>query len=89
MGAAAAYAFSRFRFKGRRATLTGLLLVQMFPQMLAFVALYLLLLGIQDIFPVTGPELEARPDLRLPRWRARLEHLPAVRLLQLDPAFAG
>ena len=35
MGAAAAYAFSRFRFKGRRATLTGLLLVQMFPQMLA------------------------------------------------------
>ena len=54
MGAAAAYAFSRFRFKGRRATLTGLLLVQMFPQMLAFVALYLLLLGIQDIFPVIG-----------------------------------
>ena len=54
MGAAAAYAFSRFRFKGRRATLTGLLLVQMFPQMLAFVALYLLLLGIQDIFPVMG-----------------------------------
>ena len=54
MGAAAAYAFSRFRFKGRRATLTGLLLVQMFPQMLAFVALYLLLLGIQDIFPVLG-----------------------------------
>ncbi len=54
MGAAAAYAFSRFRFKGRRATLTGLLLVQMFPQMLAFVALYLLLLGIKDIFPVLG-----------------------------------
>ena len=54
MGAAAAYAFSRFRFKGRRATLTGLLLVQMFPQMLAFVALYLLLLGIKDIFPVIG-----------------------------------
>ena len=54
MGAAAAYAFSRFRFKGRRGTLTGLLLVQMFPQMLAFVALFLLLLGIQDIFPVLG-----------------------------------
>ena len=54
MGAAAAYAFSRFRFKGRRGTLTGLLLVQMFPQMLAFVALFLLLLGIKDIFPVIG-----------------------------------
>ena len=54
MGAAAAYAFSRFRFKGRRATLTGLLLVQMFPQMLAFVALFLLLLGLQDVFPALG-----------------------------------
>lgn len=54
MGAAAAYAFSRYRFKGRRGTLTFLLLVQMFPQMLAFVALYLLLLGIQDVFPIIG-----------------------------------
>ncbi|MDO4258651.1 MAG: sugar ABC transporter permease [Actinomycetaceae bacterium] len=54
MGAAAAYAFSRYRFKGRRTTLTFLLLVQMFPQMLAFVALYLLLLGIQDVFPIIG-----------------------------------
>lgn len=54
MGAAAAYAFSRFRFKGRRGTLTFLLLVQMFPQMLAFVALFLLLLGIQEVFPSLG-----------------------------------
>ena len=54
MGAAAAYAFSRFRFRGRRGTLTFLLLVQMFPQMLAFVALFLLLLGIKDIFPALG-----------------------------------
>lgn len=54
MGAAAAYAFSRFRFKGRRGTLTFLLLVQMFPQMLAFVALFLLLLGIQEVFPGLG-----------------------------------
>lgn len=54
MGSAAAYAFSRFRFKGRRATLTFLLLVQMFPQMLAFVALFLLLLGIQEVFPALG-----------------------------------
>ncbi|MFH5823480.1 sugar ABC transporter permease [Georgenia sp. AZ-5] len=54
MGAAAAYAFSRFRFAGREATLTGLLLVQMFPQMLAFVAIFLLLLSIGDVFPVLG-----------------------------------
>lgn len=54
MGACAAYAFSRFRFRGRRATLTFLLLVQMFPQMLAFVALFLLLLVISDVFPILG-----------------------------------
>ena len=54
MGAAAAYAFSRFHFRGRRSTLTGLLLIQMFPQMLAFVALFLLLLGLQDVFPALG-----------------------------------
>lgn len=54
MGASAAYAFSRFRFRGRRGTLTFLLLVQMFPQMLAFVALFLLLLAIQDVFPALG-----------------------------------
>lgn len=54
MGAAAAYAFSRFRFQGRRASLTALLLVQMFPQMLAFVAIFLLLLAVGDVFPVLG-----------------------------------
>ncbi|MCV2392806.1 sugar ABC transporter permease [Actinotalea sp. M2MS4P-6] len=54
MCASAAYAFSRFRFTGRRATLTGLLLVQMFPQTLAFVAIFLLLLSIGDVFPVLG-----------------------------------
>ncbi|PJI84831.1 sugar ABC transporter permease [Luteimicrobium subarcticum] len=54
MGAAAAYAFSRFRFRGRRSTLTGLLLVQMFPQMLAVVAIFLLLISLKDVFPILG-----------------------------------
>jgi arabinogalactan oligomer / maltooligosaccharide transport system permease protein len=54
LGAAAAYAFSRFRFRGRRSGLTGLLIVQMFPQMLAFVAIFLLLLGLGDVFPALG-----------------------------------
>lgn len=54
MGAAAAYAFSRFRFKGRRGSLTTLLIIQMFPQMLAFVAVFLLLLSIGEIFPAIG-----------------------------------
>lgn len=54
MGAAAAYAFSRFRFHGRRGGLTALLIIQMFPQMLAFVAIFLLALTLGEIFPVLG-----------------------------------
>ncbi|MDR2722140.1 MAG: sugar ABC transporter permease [Cellulomonadaceae bacterium] len=54
MGAAASYAFSRFRFKGRRAGLTSLLVIQMFPQMLAFVAVYLLIMTMGHVFPVLG-----------------------------------
>ena len=54
MGAAAAYAFSRFRFTGRRVGLIALLIVQMFPQLLAFVAIFLLLLLLGDITPVLG-----------------------------------
>lgn len=54
MGAAAAYAFSRFRFTGRRVGLTALLIIQMFPQMLAFVAIFLLLLGLGNVVPVLG-----------------------------------
>lgn len=54
MGAAAAYAFSRFRFRGRRAGLTSLLIIQMFPQALAFVAIFLMLLALGDVFPALG-----------------------------------
>lgn len=54
MGAAAAYAFSRFRFTGRRVGLTALLVVQMFPQLLAFVAVFLLLLTLGDVVPILG-----------------------------------
>ena len=54
MGAAAAYAFSRFRFKGRRTALTSLLVIQMFPQLLAFVAVFLLLLSLGEVMPALG-----------------------------------
>lgn len=56
MAASAAYAFSRFRFKGRRGGLTALLIIQMFPQMLAFVAIFLLLLTLRDVYPMLGLE---------------------------------
>lgn len=50
----AAYAFSRFRFRGRRTGLFAILLIQMFPQMLAMVAIYLLLFWVGDYIPGLG-----------------------------------
>lgn len=44
--ALSAYAFSRFRFTGRRTMLLGILLIQVFPNLLAIVALYLIVLEI-------------------------------------------
>jgi arabinogalactan oligomer/maltooligosaccharide transport system permease protein len=54
MAGLGAYAFSRFRFKGRRVGLLSLLLIQLFPQMLAMVAIFLLLLALGNIFPWAG-----------------------------------
>lgn len=50
----AAYAFSRFRFYGRRGGLLALLLVQMFPQFLAVVALFLMIANFGRIIPGIG-----------------------------------
>jgi arabinogalactan oligomer/maltooligosaccharide transport system permease protein len=52
LGALAAYAFSRFRFRGRRLGMLGLLLVQMFPQMLAVVAIYLIVVHTGTVFHI-------------------------------------
>jgi arabinogalactan oligomer / maltooligosaccharide transport system permease protein len=54
LSAMAAYAFSRFRFKGRRLSMLALLLVQMFPQLLAIVAIYLIVLNTGEVFPFVG-----------------------------------
>ncbi|HBN95196.1 MAG TPA: maltose ABC transporter permease MalG [Firmicutes bacterium] len=54
MTSLAAYAFSRFRFKGRREGLFASLMVQVFPQMLAAVSIYLLVLGIGKLIPALG-----------------------------------
>ena len=54
LGALAAYSFSRMRFVGRRTGLITIVIVQMFPQLLAVVAIFLLLNGISDIFPAIG-----------------------------------
>lgn len=54
MGAAAAYAFSRYRFSGRKVTLMSLMVIQMFPQLLAFVAIFLLLTTLGEVVPALG-----------------------------------
>ena len=51
---AAAYAFSRFRFKGRRGGMLALLLIQMFPQFLAAVAIFAMFTTIGDVVPQVG-----------------------------------
>lgn len=50
----AAYAFSRLRFKGRRPGVLALLLIQMFPASLAFVAIYLIADAFDDTYPAIG-----------------------------------
>jgi arabinogalactan oligomer/maltooligosaccharide transport system permease protein len=54
LGASAAYAFSRYRFRGRRAGLLSVLVVQMFPNFIAVVALYLVFIKIGNVFPSVG-----------------------------------
>jgi arabinogalactan oligomer/maltooligosaccharide transport system permease protein len=54
LGALAAYSFSRFRFKGRRGGMLGLLLIQMFPQFVAVAAIYLIVLNVGEVFPAVG-----------------------------------
>ncbi|MCU0489020.1 MAG: sugar ABC transporter permease [Anaerolineales bacterium] len=50
----AAYAFSRLRFAGRVAMLKAILLIQVFPNLLALVAIYLLVLQGGKIIPAIG-----------------------------------
>jgi len=63
LAASAAYSFSRMRFTGRRTGLLGVLLVQMFPQILAFTAIFLMMTNIKSVFPAVG--LGTKPGLML------------------------
>lgn len=49
--ALAAYSFSRFRFRGRRLGLISLVIIQLFPNLLAVVALFLLLQAVGNAIP--------------------------------------
>lgn len=54
LAASAAFAFSRLRFRGRRAGLLALLLIQMFPASLAFVAIYIMVRQLDSTYPALG-----------------------------------
>jgi arabinogalactan oligomer / maltooligosaccharide transport system permease protein len=54
MSAAGAFAFSRLRFNGRRPGLLALVLLQMFPQILAITAIFILMSTMGDVFPQLG-----------------------------------
>jgi arabinogalactan oligomer/maltooligosaccharide transport system permease protein len=54
LASSAAFAFSRLRFHGRRTGLLGLLLIQMFPASLAFVAIYIMVQNMSSAFDGLG-----------------------------------
>ena len=54
IGGLAAYSLSRYRFRGRRLTLTTILVVQMFPQLLAATSLFLIVNSLGQTFPLLG-----------------------------------
>lgn len=54
LAAFASYAFSRMRFAGRRTGLLGILLIQMFPTTLLFVAMFVFVSDIGGVVPSLG-----------------------------------
>jgi len=54
IGAAAAFAFSRLRFKGRKTGLKALLLIQVFPSFLSLTAIYVMMEQVFLITPTFG-----------------------------------
>jgi arabinogalactan oligomer/maltooligosaccharide transport system permease protein len=54
VAAFAAFAFSRFSFLGRRALLTSLLVMQIFPQFLGFIAFFVMAQQLGEVVPAIG-----------------------------------
>jgi maltose/maltodextrin transport system permease protein len=55
----AAYAFARMRFRGKSQALSALMLIQMFPAVLALVAIYAIFDRIGNVFPMFGIDSHA------------------------------
>lgn len=50
----AAFALSRYRFRGRKPLMQGIVLIQVFPNLLALVAIYLIITQVGDVFGALG-----------------------------------
>ncbi len=50
----AAFAFSRFRFRGRKPLMQAVVLIQVFPNLLALAAIYLIITQVGDVFSGLG-----------------------------------
>ena len=70
MATFAAYAFSRYRFSGRRPGMLFLLIVQMFPAFLAIVVIYLIFNRITELYPLIGFNTPVEPG-PASTWAAR------------------
>jgi arabinogalactan oligomer/maltooligosaccharide transport system permease protein len=65
--ALAAYSFSRFKFRGRRLGLMSLVIIQLFPNLLAVVALFLLLQAVGNAVP-ESLAIPGLGEVQLPRF---------------------
>ncbi|MCZ8072514.1 MAG: maltose ABC transporter permease MalG, partial [Paucibacter sp.] len=72
-----AYAFARLRFAGRQSTLTAMLLLQMFPSVLALVAIYAIFDRLGDWIPWLG--LNSHWSLALAYTGAVAQHIWLVK----------
>ena len=81
--ALAAYSFSRFRFRGRRLGLISLVIIQLFPNLLAVVALFLLLQAVGNSLPET---LELPGGIRIGLPRFGLDSLGGLMIIYIGGA---
>ena len=85
----AAYAVSRYRFRGKRVFTVTVLSTQMFPGILFLLPLFLIFVNIGNSTGIDALRLARRADHHLPDVLAAVLDLDAHRLLRLDPARPG
>ena len=84
----AAFAVSRYRFRGRRLFTVTVLSTQMFPGILFLLPLFLIYVNIGNATGIALYGSRGRPDHHVPDLLAAVLDLDAGRLLRLDPARA-